>query len=481
MKKFLLVYLLLFQSFLFACAACQLMVPKVQVYMTLDFKKNRLKNTHISWKFTDTFVRELIRSYDENENDILDADELSTLKKVLLEYLVPRDMVTKISYSENINDDNETKVTPTFSNLELQRSKENSITFDYDAKMNLAISQESVLNYTFQDDEGYFDFVVENIKINKQPLFHDENLYLFLASIHFSPKPFISTQMQPKKVTQNTNSKSTLSQDKVVIQEQKVQSAQSTLLQKSILKVKQLFNAIKDDKNPLSYIMLLFFAYIYGVIHALGPGHGKTLVASYFMSHERSYLKALFVSLAIGVVHTFSAFLLTLIIYFMINTFMSNFLNNTVYYTTKISAIIIIAIALYLFYKKYFAYKALQQKSASHQFGFSKEPHVPTCACASCKVDNNATDLALIVSAGIIPCPGTITVFIFSLSLGLYVAGFASAVSMSLGMSTIIFFSAVLSVALRKKSLDNNTRLKKYLEYGSLGIILILGCLMLFA
>lgn len=165
----------------------------------------------------------------------------------------------------------------------------------------------------------------------------------------------------------------------------------------------------------------------------------------------------------------------------MINTFMSNFLNNTVYYTTKISAIIIIAIALYLFYKKYFAYKALQQKSASHQFGFSKEPHVPTCACASCKVDNNATDLALIVSAGIIPCPGTITVFIFSLSLGLYVAGFASAVSMSLGMSTIIFFSAVLSVALRKKSLDNNTRLKKYLEYGSLGIILILGCLMLFA
>jgi len=34
----------------------------------------------------------------------LDADELDTLKKVLLEYLVPRDMVTKISYSENMND-----------------------------------------------------------------------------------------------------------------------------------------------------------------------------------------------------------------------------------------------------------------------------------------------------------------------------------------------------------------------------------------
>jgi len=166
MKKFLFVYLLLFSSFLFACAACQLMVPKVQVYMTLDFEKNKLKNTHISWKFTDTFVRELIRSYDDNDNDILDADELTTLKKVLLEYLVPRDMVTKISYSKNMNDDNETKIAPTFSNFKLQRSKENNITFDYDAKMNLDILQESVLNYTFQDDEGYFDFVVENLKIS---------------------------------------------------------------------------------------------------------------------------------------------------------------------------------------------------------------------------------------------------------------------------------------------------------------------------
>ena len=104
-----------------------------------------------------------------------------------------------------------------------------------------------------------------------------------------------------------------------------------------------------------------------------------------------------------------------------------------------------------------------------------------TCSCASCKVDANSTDAALIISAGIIPCPGTVTIFIFALSLGLYYAGFLSALVMSLGMSTVIFFSALLSVAIRKKSSGLNEKVKKYLEYASLGIILILGVVLLFA
>ena len=82
-------------------------------------------------------------------------------------------------------------------------------------------------------------------------------------------------------------------------------------------------------------------------VHSLGSGHGKTLVASYFLSNEKSYSKALFISMAIGFIHTFSAFLLTLVVYFMVNTFLAQFLNNTVFYTTKISALIIF-IALFL-------------------------------------------------------------------------------------------------------------------------------------
>ena len=231
----------------------------------------------------------------------------------------------------------------------------------------------------------------------------------------------------------------------------------------------------------MTYLFLLFFAFGYGVIHAMGPGHGKTLVASYFLSNDRSYTKAFFISLAIGVVHTFSAFILTLVIYFLVNTLLAQFLDDTVYYTTKISALIIITIALYLIYKKYLLYRQVEEEKNNPQFKFSTSPvHISTCGCASCKVDKNSTDTALIISAGIIPCPGTTTLFIFAISTGLYYAGFISALVMSLGMSTVIFFSALLSTVIRKKVLKSSETLKKYLEFGSLSLILILGSLLLF-
>lgn len=61
----------------------------------------------------------------------------------------------------------------------------------------------------------------------------------------------------------------------------------------------------------------------------------------------------------------------------------------------------------------------------------SANPHVSTCSCSSCKVDNNSTDMALI------------------------------------------------SVAIRKKTSNNNNNFKTYLEYGSLAIIFILGLFLL--
>jgi ABC-type nickel/cobalt efflux system permease component RcnA len=179
----------------------------------------------------------------------------------------------------------------------------------------------------------------------------------------------------------------------------------------------------------------------------------------------------------IGIVHTFSAFLLTLVIYFLVETFLAQFMDDTLFISTKIAAIIIISIALYLFYKKYKAYREHKKKPA---FVFSTTPHVSSCGCGSCRVEQNSTDAALIISAGIIPCPGTITLFLFSLSLGLYTVGFLSAFVMSLGMSTIIFISALLSSMVRKKASQNNTKLQKILEYASLSIILLLGIALLF-
>lgn len=473
MGKLIFGYFFLFQMLLFGCATCQLMIPTAEVHLDLKIENIKLTNIHIKWKFSDLYSSEILKQYDKNRNNKLDKDELKSVLKAKLDYLVPKDMLTKIQFIRD-EDNYNTTIKPKYKNFDLQMI-DDFLVFSYDAYIDLEIYDKSMLSFLFEDDESYFSFIASSLDVsgNEGGLYFENNLYLFTASIYFNQSP-VKEKSEVHKLTQEKNE--TAVAELKNKEDNKTTTFQENLLKSSIDKIKSLFESIKDEKNPLTYIFLLFIAYMYGVIHAIGPGHGKTLVGSYFLSNERSYSKALFISLAIGVVHTFSAFFLTLIIYYIIDTFLAQFIDESIYYTTKISALIIIFIASYLIYQKYKAYKKIQKTPT---YKFSANPHVATCSCSSCKVDNNSTDMALIISAGIIPCPGTVSIFIFSLSLGLYYAGFLSALVMSLGMSTIIFISALISVAIRKKTSNYNNNLKKYLEYGSLVIILILGLFLL--
>ena len=472
MMKILLLLTLLF-NFSFACATCQLMVPTVEVDVKLNVEEKKLTAVEFVWNFSDIYTKEMMVQYDKNANIHLEKEELAYILQAMLEYLEPRSMLTFIYYAdENIPEAISLK--PIYKELTLN-VVDGLLVFSYQAKLQKEMVYNSSLSMAIEDDEGYFTFLIRELSVNKSDFTYTKNLYLFTASVLFQEDSPIEKSV-PVPVVPKVKTV-TVSQETVTSE-----NLQENFLKQSMEKIKSLFESIKDEKNPMTYLFLLFFAYLYGVIHAMGPGHGKTLVASYFLSNDRSYMKALFISLAIGVVHTFSAFILTLVIYFVINTLLAQFLDDTVFYTTKISALIIISIALYLIYNKYKLYKKIEQERQKPKFTFStSSTHISTCGCNSCKVDKDSTDIALIISAGIIPCPGTTTLFIFAISTGLFYAGFISALVMSLGMSSVIFFSALLSSFIRKKVLKSSDKLKKYLEFASLALILILGMVLLFA
>ena len=454
-KKLLPLFLFLSQS-LFACATCQLMIPTAEVTLGLNVKEKQLATSDVEWYFSDLYTQEITKQYDKNRNLILDKEELAVILKAKLDYLKPKNMLMAMKIGDSVD---ENEVTPSFKNFNLRVVNERLL-FSYQFNAHITLKDQAVLSFKFEDDEAFFSFILHTVTIEGGDFHTSINNYLYTSAILFSTAPLQKQEVQAS------------SQDQEIVE-------QEGLLNESIARIKTLFEEIKDDQKPYSYFLLLLFAFAYGLIHALGPGHGKTLVASYFLSNDKSYTKALLISLAIGVVHTFSAFLLTLVIYFVVESFLAQFMDNTITYTTKISALIIIAIAVYLLYKKIRAHRALARQKNFANFS-TTPPHISSCGCASCKVENNSTDLALILSAGIIPCPGTVTLFIFALSLEMYTLGFFSAFVMSLGMSSIIFISAILSVTIRKKALKSNTKLQKILEYGSLFVILLLGLLLLF-
>jgi len=50
--------------------------------------------------------------------------------------------------------------------------------------------------------------------------------------------------------------------------------------------------SINDDNSFATSLLILGIAFLYGLIHAAGPGHGKALVAFYFTSNKSNYKKA---------------------------------------------------------------------------------------------------------------------------------------------------------------------------------------------
>ena len=389
---------------LFACTTCGTQIG-VNVNVKVDKSMTKQHTTfNVRWIFDKSFTKTIISSYSKKYDN---KSILQDVKKIFESDISKNNYLTVLTYDVN-KTYNINKILT--SSLDL---KDNRFVYKYSFKTNITKEQNNDLSIDFIDDKNFilFKFNQQNIIDKTQPESNE-----FIESL-------------------------------------------SKILKKFTKNIKELLDDIDKSNSLQSYIWLLLFSFGYGIIHAIGPGHGKSLISSYFLGEKSSRLKALSMAGLIGVVHTFSAFILTFVIYYSVSTFLGNYFNDAEAIATKISAVIIILIALFLIYKKILKHK-----------------HQSSCECSGCKT--HSTDIGVVLAAGIVPCAGTVTIFIYTMSLNLYFIGFLSAVFMSLGMSLIIYITALLSIKIRDKASSNTTLLKLF-EYGSLVFILSLGVILL--
>ncbi|MFX8381727.1 hypothetical protein ABTL77_20215, partial [Acinetobacter baumannii] len=56
--------------------------------------------------------------------------------------------------------------------------------------------------------------------------------------------------------------------------------------------------------------LILGLSFLYGVVHAAGPGHGKTVVASYLVSRRETVMRGLMIGSAISLIQAVVAIVL---------------------------------------------------------------------------------------------------------------------------------------------------------------------------
>lgn len=204
----------------------------------------------------------------------------------------------------------------------------------------------------------------------------------------------------------------------------------SVLQYKLNQKLSELAKEIKEKNSKKSIFIIIFITFIYGMIHALGPGHGKTITFSYFLSEQADIKKGIIVGNLIGFLHAGSALIIVLILYFIIKkSFMHSF-EDLSRIIKLISYGLITLIGLFLLVKTLVDLR---------RQGSSKEKNIQDAM-------NTKSIIPFSFAVGMIPCPGAMIILLFSLSLGILSIGIISTFFMALGMATTISLVGILTI-----------------------------------
>jgi len=170
--------------------------------------------------------------------------------------------------------------------------------------------------------------------------------------------------------------------------------------------------------GPLCW--LIAFAFVYGVIHSLGPGHGKAIALSYILSRQPSFLQGLIFGNLIALFHGLSGILLVLTARFLLQTSISGTLEEVTDTTQMISFSLVTCLGFIIFFKgicKWTKRRTLPD-----------EKHIS-------KIGN---PYASALAVGIIPCPGVVMVMLFAVSMDLTWLGIILGLAISFGMALTI-------------------------------------------
>jgi len=191
---------------------------------------------------------------------------------------------------------------------------------------------------------------------------------------------------------------------------------------------------IQDHPFGSSFWLFLALSFAYGAIHAAGPGHGKTVVVSYFLNRHGAVRDGLLMSFLIALFHVGSAVLLIMGLFAVFkSTGMSSF-EQASPVLQRISFAMLFVVGMFLFLKTIYE---LVRGGEEAGVAAHKRPM---------KGGVFVTALA----TGIVPCPGAAIVLSFAIIIGIVGVGLVSMLCIALGMGLTISCAAVGTILTRR-------------------------------
>ncbi len=269
--------------------------------------------------------------------------------------------------------------------------------------------------------------------------------------------------------------------------------------------------AMKDDGSAAWVLAGLSF--LYGILHAAGPGHGKAVISSYMLANEVELRRGIALSFVSAFLQAITAIVMIGATYLVLRG-TSVSMTDATRFLEIVSYALIMVFGLWLLWKKAAPLLARQPALAlaGHDHGHAHgqhhdhghahnhhhdQHHGDGEVCETCghahgpdpKMLRGNFDwksaLAAVAAVGVRPCSGALIVLSFAMLNGLVLGGIMSTFAMAAGTGLTVAVLATLAVTAKNAALkfssgeESAARLHKAIEISGAVFLTLIGFVML--
>jgi nickel/cobalt exporter len=210
-----------------------------------------------------------------------------------------------------------------------------------------------------------------------------------------------------------------------------------------------------------------------GALHALEPGHGKTIVAAYLVGSKGTARHALLLGMIVTISHTAGVYLLGAITLYA----QKYILPDRIYpFLGVLSGMLIAGTGCYLFLQRYIG----AEFAHSHSHDIPAAVGVSTEEESKRRGDISARQLLVLgVTGGIVPCPAALVVLLGAVALHRTGFGLFLIVAFSIGLAAVLIAMGLVAVYARRLMSRlplESPLIQRWLPMGSAVMIAALGC-----
>jgi nickel/cobalt transporter (NicO) family protein len=212
----------------------------------------------------------------------------------------------------------------------------------------------------------------------------------------------------------------------------------------------------------------LGMALLFGALHALQPGHGKTLVAAYLIGSRGTVRQAVVLGGIVTFTHTASVFILGTLVLALSAWFSP---QHIIPGLTMFSGLLVVAVGMRLLLERG---RAARSGAATHDHGDGLlHDHGPGSGH-----QHGGGLISLGVSGGLVPCPEALAIMIVAANIGRLGLGLAMIVAFSAGLAGVLITLGIVLVTVGRHTWTAARRppaLARWLPVGSAALVVGLG------